>query len=287
MDMQPVKSSSLDRIRDGQRDTWDRFSSGWRKWDELVLAWLHPYGRMMIRHANLGAASYVLDVASGTGEPGLTAAAQVPQGRVVVTDLAEGMLAVATENAARRGLVNVETRICEAGALPFPDAGFDAVLCRFGFMFFPDIVAAAREFTRVTKAGGRVSVAVWGESAKNPWATTVMNTIARHVPLPAPPPDAPGLFRCATPGFIRDVFSGAGLHHITEEEVSGDLIADTAAQYWEFMNDIAAPVVAGLARADGSTRDRVRTEVLGLAQQFLHEGSICIPSTAIVVAGTR
>lgn len=66
--------SSLDQIRDQQRETWDRFSAGWKKWDTLVLGWLAPYGEAMIRHAKLREDSNVLDVAAGTGEPGLTAA---------------------------------------------------------------------------------------------------------------------------------------------------------------------------------------------------------------------
>ena len=146
MDSEPLGSPGTqpDRIRDQQRDTWQRFSIGWQKWDELVGQWLRPYGAAMIRQADLREDSDVLDVASGTGEPGLTAAVLVPRGRVVLTDLAEKMLAVATESATRRGLDNVTTRVCDAGALPFADAGFDASLCRFGFMFFPDVAAAAR-----------------------------------------------------------------------------------------------------------------------------------------------
>lgn len=105
----------------------------------------------MLRLADLREQSHVLDVAAGTGEPGLTAAAMVPNGRVTVTDLSERMLAVAAENAARRGLSNFETKVCDAGALPFPNVRFDSVLCRFGFMFFPDIALAAREFARVAK----------------------------------------------------------------------------------------------------------------------------------------
>ena len=42
-------SSNLDHIRDEQHDTWNRFSAGWKKWDELVLGWLAPFGEAMIR----------------------------------------------------------------------------------------------------------------------------------------------------------------------------------------------------------------------------------------------
>ena len=197
--------SHLDQIRDQQRDTWDRFSAGWKKWDEMVLSWLAPFGEAMIRQARLREDSNVLDIAAGTGEPGLSAAALVPRGHVTLTDLAEHMLAVAKENALRRGLGNVDTRVCDATALPFADASFDTVLCRFGFMFFPDVSAATREFARVAKPGGRICAAVWGEPQKNPWAMTIMGTIAQHVTMPAPPPGSPGLFRCATEAHARGV----------------------------------------------------------------------------------
>jgi ubiquinone/menaquinone biosynthesis C-methylase UbiE len=83
--------SQLEQIRDQQRETWDKFSSGWKKWDELVLNWLAPVGQDLIRSAALKDDSNVLDVAAGTGEPGLTAATLVPKGRVTVTDLSDRM----------------------------------------------------------------------------------------------------------------------------------------------------------------------------------------------------
>jgi ubiquinone/menaquinone biosynthesis C-methylase UbiE len=280
-------SSNLDHIRDQQRDTWDRFSAGWKKWDELVLSWLAPFGEAMIRRVNLQENSCILDVAAGTGEPGLTAATLVPRGRVTVTDLSERMLAVAAENAAHRGLRNFETRACDAGALPFPEASFDAVLCRFGFMFFPDVASAAREFARVAKPGARVCAAVWSAPDKNPWATTVMGTIARHVDMPPPPPGSPGLFRCAPEGTMRAAFSEAGLRDIDEEEVSTFMVHETPEQYWEFMTEIAAPVVAGLAKADGATRERIRTEALEVARRSMRDGTVQMLSTATVIFGTR
>jgi ubiquinone/menaquinone biosynthesis C-methylase UbiE len=287
MSTQTSASSNLDQIRDQQRDTWDRFAAGWKKWDAVVLRWIAPFGEAMIQRANLRRDSKVLDIAAGTGEPGLSAAALVPRGRVILTDLAERMLEVAADSAARRGLHNVETRVCDAAALPFTGASFDVVLCRFGFMFFPDVAVAARELARVTKPRARICAAVWGEPAKNPWATITMGTIARHVAMPTPPPGSPGLFRCAPAGFMRAAFAQAGLRDIVEEEVSADMIHDTPESYWEFMNDIAAPVVAGLARADESTRDRIRTEVLHLASQCRRDGIIQMRSTAMVIVGTR
>jgi ubiquinone/menaquinone biosynthesis C-methylase UbiE len=266
---------NLDEIRDQQRDTWDRFSAGWKKWDAIVLGWLAPFGAAMIQRAELHDDSHVLDVGAGTGEPGLT------------VDLAEGMLAVAAETAARRGLHNLETQVCDAGALPFDDASFDAVLCRFGFMFFPDIEAAGREMARVARPGARVCAAVWSAPEANPWATTIRGAIARRVEIPAPPPDSPGLFRCAAEGFMRNVFAEAGLRDITEEQVSGEMVHETPEQYWAFVCDISAPVVAGLARVDEATREQIRADVLDLAAEFRRDGAVHLRSTATIISGTR
>lgn len=286
MDAESMSTPDLDRIRAQQHDAWDRFSSGWKKWDATVMAWLAPFGAAMIRRSNLHDDSHVLDVAAGTGEPGLTAAVLVPRGRVTLTDLAERMLAVAVQNAADRQLHNVGTRVCDAGALPFADASFDAVLCRFGFMFFPDVAATARELVRVVKPGGRVCAAVWGDPTMNAWATTIMGAIGRHVVMPAPPAGSPSLFRCASDGFVSGVFAEAGLSDIAEEEVSCDLILPTPEQYWDFMTDVAAPVVSGLALADEATRQQVRVEVLKLVHQ-LRDQSVRLQSTATVTVGTR
>ncbi|HET6568260.1 MAG TPA: methyltransferase domain-containing protein, partial [Rhodothermales bacterium] len=173
-----------EQIRDQQQATWDKFAAGWKKWDELVLGWLAPVGTELLDGARLRPDSYVLDIASGTGEPALSAASRCPQGKVMMTDLAEKMLLIAKETAARRGVRNVEMRQCDAGALPFADNTFDAGTARFGFMFFPDVSAAARELARVAKSGARVCTAVWGPPEKNPWATIIMATIAKHVEMP-------------------------------------------------------------------------------------------------------
>jgi len=280
-------TASEDQIRDRQRETWDRFAAGWRTWDVNVGSWLAPVGQAMIAYADLGDRSLVLDVATGTGEPGLSAAAMLPQGRVTLTDLAERMLAVASDNAAQRGLRNVETRVCAADALPFRDGSFDAGLCRFGFMFFSDVLAAARELARVTRPGGRVSAAVWAAPEKNPWATIIMGTIARHVPAATASPTAPGLFRCAGDGYMREVLAAAGLKDTVVKDVPCPMTHDSPQRYWEFMTDVAAPVVAGLNMTDKPTRDLIRDEVLDLAGRCVLDGQVEMGAAATVAAGTR
>ena len=277
----------LVEIRDEQRHSWDKFSAGWKKWDTLVLDWLAPVGDELIRSVVLREDSRVLDVASGTGEPGLTVARLVPKGTVTMTDLADRMLAVAEENAARRGIANIETRQCDVGALPFDDATFDAVTCRFGLMFFPDLMMGLKEMMRVAKPGARISCAVWGVPAKNAWATTMMSTIAAHVAVPAPSPDKPGLFRCAAPGSTAGLFREAGLKNVVEAEVVGDLQFQSPEEYWEMLSEVAAPVAAGLSKADASTRAAIRSAVIRLAAQTANDGTARFPWLAPVVTGEK
>jgi ubiquinone/menaquinone biosynthesis C-methylase UbiE len=280
-------STQPDQIRDLQRETWDKFSAGWKKWDDMVTAWLAPVGQEMIRAAALRETANVLDVAAGTGEPGLTAATRVPKGTVTITDLSEGMLEVAREKAARRRITNLATKLCDACALPFADDSFDAVLCRFGFMFFPDIGMAAREFSRVAKPGARVCAAVWNTPDKNSWATTIMGTITKMAALPAPPPGAPGLFRCAPAGFMEDAYQKGGLKDVAVKEVMGEFRFDSAQHYWTFMTEVAAPVVAGLAKVDEATREKIKATVLDLAEKSSSNGKPLFHWSALVIHGSR
>ncbi len=279
--------SNADAIQEQQRQTWDRFSGGWTKWDELVMTWLQPAGDEIIRSLRLSDDGEHLDVASGTGEPGLSVAARLPRGRVVLTDVSAGMLASAEANATARGLTNVELRECGVDPLPFAYASFDTISCRFGLMFFPDITGAIAELIRVLRPGGRLSTAVWAESVNNPWATIPMAAIGAEVDLPAPAPDAPGLFRCAAPDAIATLFRGAGLHDVVETDVRGAFIAPSAEEYWLFMTEVAAPVVGGLGLADDESRARIMANTLEQIGPFEVDGRPSIPFHARCISGAK
>src|SRR6476661_5665187 len=192
MDLEP----SADEIRDGQRVTWAGLSAGWDKWDAVIMDQLGPVGAAMIDRLDIAEDHQHLDIASGTGEPGLSIAALAPHGRVVLTDLSAEMLDVAARRAATQGVTNVETEVCSAEALPFAAATFDSVSVRFGYMFFPDLAGATAEFARVLKPGGRLVASVWVRPDRNPWTSIAMQAIGTEVALPPPDPDGPNMFRC-------------------------------------------------------------------------------------------
>src|ERR1051325_11027112 len=187
---------SADEIRDAQRATWAGLSAGWEKWDSVIMDQLGPVGAAMIERLNIAPDQQHLDIAAGTGEPGLSIAKLAPKGRVVLTDLVAEMLDIATRRARARGIANIDTKVCSADDLPFDDATFDAVSVRFGYMFFPDVATATAEFVRVLKPGGRLCSSVWVEPEKNPWTTIAMQAIATEAAMPTPDPDGPNMYRC-------------------------------------------------------------------------------------------
>ena len=277
----------LEQIRDQQKDSWNKFSSGWKKWDELTMDFLKPMGDEIIRLINPNGDDLILDIAAGTGEPGLTIASKLNGGKVVITDLADDMLQIAKEKAASRGITNIETRACDVSELPFADNSFDAISCRFGFMFFPDMQMAANEMYRVLKPGGKIATSVWGIPEKNFWVTAIMGTINRHMQLPPPPPGAPGMFRCAADGLMTEVLKQAGFKNIKQKEISGKLNCRTTDQYWQMMTEIGAPIVAALSKADEPTKEKIKTAVFEAVNNKFPDGDVVIDSSALVIYGEK
>ena len=279
--------AALTQLRDQQQQTWDTFSPGWKKWDTWTMNFLRPMGTAIIEALHIQPTDQVLDIATGTGEPGLSIARLAPQGHVTGLDLSEGMLAVARENAARQGLANYAALAGDACALPFPDAHFDAISCRMGFMFFPDMQLAAQEMYRVLKPGGRLATCVWSAPPHNPWITTMMGTMSSHLALPAPPPGAPGMFRCAQPGLLAGLLKTAGFQNIQEEELQSTVAFDSPAQYWQNMMEIAAPVVSAMSQADEATRTAIQESLFAKLTPLLVDGQISLPFGSLVLAGEK
>lgn len=277
----------LVEIREQQKASWNKFSPGWKKWDDLTMSFLKPMGDEIIRLLNPKDADVVLDIAAGTGEPGLTIATMLKDGKVIISDLSEEMLEIARENATKRGIKNIETRACDVCELPFSDNTFDIISCRFGFMFFPDMHLAAKEMVRVLKPEGRIATSVWSVPDKNFWLTAIGGTINRNMQLPQPPPEAPGMFRCAKSGLIQDLFQQVGLKNTSEKEVTGKLKSGTTDVYWNMMTEVAAPFVAALSKADDAMKEKIKQEVYQVVNQKYPDGNIIIDASALVIYGEK
>ncbi len=139
----------------------------------------------------------VLEVAAGTGVVTRHLASLLPNDiSIVATDLSRPMLDLASEVGTSRF---VEWRQADAMQLPFEDESFDAVVCQFGVMFFPDKSKAFAEARRVLKAGGVLLFSVWDRIEENEFADAVTTALESIFP------DDPLRFMTRTPHGYYDV----------------------------------------------------------------------------------
>ena len=140
--------------------------------------------------------SRVLEIAAGTGVVTRTLACVLPtRVSIVATDLNQPMLDYASAHGTRRP---VEWRQADAMQLPFADGAFDAVVCQFGVMFFPDKSKAFSEALRVLRPGGHFIFNVWDRIEENEFADTVTMALASLFP------DDPPRFMARTPHGYHD-----------------------------------------------------------------------------------
>ena len=279
--------ASADEIRDAQRATWAGLSVGWDKWDSVITNQLGPVTTAMIERLDIGRDHQHLDIASGTGEPGLSIARLSPNGHVVLTDLVAEMLDVAVRRARAQGVDNIETRVCSADDLPFDDATFDSVSVRFGYMFFPDVAKATAEFARVLKPGGRLCSSVWVKPEENAWTAIAMEAIATEVVLPPSDPDGPNMFRCAAPGYVSDLYEAAGLRGVADWDVEVELVTQSPAEYWEMISEHVSLAVAALQQVDESARERIRANAIANVRPFEKDGKVRVPGVARCTVGSK
>jgi ubiquinone/menaquinone biosynthesis C-methylase UbiE len=224
-------------------------------YDRLMVPLIfQSYARDLARRATSLKPRRVLETAAGTGVVTRAVAAALPEAAVVATDLNQAML----DHAAAQHPVahNVHWAQADAVALPFDDESFDAVLCQFGVMFFPDRAKAYREARRLLAPGGAFLFSVWDRISENEFADVVSEALARLFP------DDPPRFLARTPhGYhdaarIRDELRGAGFRDIAISPVDAISAAasprDPAIAYCHgtpLRNEIVARDVGGLDRA--------------------------------------
>ena len=278
---------SGDEIRVAQRAAWDGLSASWETWDSIIMDQLGPVGTAIIERLDISADQQHLDIASGTGEPGLSIARLAPRGRVVLTDLSPEMLEVAARRAEAQGITNIETRVCSADDLPSDDATFDSVSVRFGYMFVPDMAKATSEFVRVLKPRGRVCSSVWIKPDENPWTSIAMQAIATEAVLPPPDPDGPNMFRCASPGHVSALYEAAGLRDVAEWDVDVELVTRSPEEYWQMISEHVSLAAAALAQVDDPARDRIAATAIAEVRVFEKDGMIRVPGVARCIVGTK
>jgi SAM-dependent methyltransferase len=247
-----------------QLEHWnDREATGdWVTNQERYDRMLEPFAGLILDAAALSPGEQVLDVGCGCGATTLAAARAVSPGTAAGIDLSAAMLARARENAAKADLSNASFEQADAQVHRF-SASYDAVISRFGVMFFADPVAAFANLRAATRPGGRLAFACWQPLADNEWLLVPLTALAKHVPVPEPDgPDVPGMFSLSTTDRLRQVLSAAGWQHISAASERTPILigGGTLDDAMGFLRGRAI-VRSMLADVDQATRDRAMESV--------------------------
>ena len=268
---------------------WRDSAPFWEKHREIILQMFAPVTQALVEDGLISGGHTVLDVATGPGEPALTLAALVgAEGKVLGIDPAPEMVEAARRATDHLGFRNAQFDVASADRLPFPADTFDAVVSRFGVMFFPSPVDAVREMLRVLKPGRKLALSVWHLAERNPFFYTLSRVIERYVDSPPPAPDAPDAFRFASPGKLRDVLAEAGAMAPSERLLQFTVQAPISVEdFWILRCEMSEKLREKVAMLSREQLPEVKREALDALRGYSTDRGMSFPAEVLIVSGTK
>jgi len=259
---------------EAQAKLWNaRAGEVWVEQQEMLDRLLHPLEGPLVEAVRQAGAVDVLDVGCGAGATTLAAARHVGgRGQCTGVDISAPLIEAARRRAARQGVDNCRFIAADAQQHALEPGAFDAVISRFGIMFFDDPAAAFANLRRAARPDARLAVVAWRGVAENPFMATAEQAAAPLLPeLPARDPAAPGQFAFADPQRVRGILTTAGWEDIDIQplDVACTLPRDDLQVYAARMG----PVGGLLVDLDEARRERVLAAVNKAFEAYVSDGA--------------
>jgi ubiquinone/menaquinone biosynthesis C-methylase UbiE len=255
------------------------------RWRSAAANWGRAVTDALLAAADLHQDSVVLDVAAGSGDPALSIARRLIEGRVVALDSSRSGLLLAKRQA-DMGLAS-RLRFVQADVhkLPFSDFSFDRVTCRCGIMFFADVDAALGETLRVLKLSGQAAFLAWGRF-EQPFFENTIGVILRLIPGTTVPEQARAMFKFGTHGALQNSLLGAGFRNVQEQHLTLTRTwAGSPQQLWQYFQEISTlfhPLIEAIPAAARPHVDAAATAALG---RFKTGNMITVPAQVVLATG--
>jgi SAM-dependent methyltransferase len=224
------------------------YATAWSKWFPLIESGARDVSLSMLENVDIAPGDHVLDVATGVGEPALTAAHRVgPDGYVLGIDISPEMLSFAQERAKKAALHNIKFELMDANDLNIPAGEFDVVLCRWGLMFVNHLVATLGQLHSALKPGGRISISVWASADEVPSLSLAARVVHDTLGLPAPNEGAKTAFALCDVHTLSKALKTTGFDRVVVKRVPVNFKFTSPQDYVAYRREVSTPLVAAMA----------------------------------------
>lgn len=285
-EMMTIGPTDVEQHDDRQRRQWDRVAAGWEKWWQTIEDGAHHINDRLVDLAQLPPGGRVLDIATGIGEPALSAAKRVGSaGRVVATDISKQMLEIARIRARTSGLTNVEFLEADAERLDFPDRSFDAILCRWGITSLPNYSNLLSRIKRMLTPDGSFATSVWDEASRSP-LTGIAISVAQEMFDSAPP--RPDSTHEVPEESLESVMIRAGFTDVRAEKLTVTLELASTEAFTQYIADVS-PIVATLISDQPALQQAEYQQLLAqkLRRYAEVDGSFRVHNVSICAVGRK
>ena len=270
------------------RVQWQAAADAWQHWHPALQEWLGSATDVLLDMAGISSGDRVLDIAAGAGQQSIRAANRVGRsGSVLATDISSNILALAVREAAAAGVTNLDTRVMDAEQLELPDASFDAVISRLGFMYLPNLQTALAGMRRVLKPGGHIAAMVFSTPEKNEFFSLPVSIIRRRAHLPPPVPGRPGPFSLGGSGVLEDAYLQAGFRDPAVRALDTPLRMRSARECVQFERDSFGALHQMLAGLSESEREATWQEIEAALGTFERPDGFIAPCQILIGTATR
>jgi ubiquinone/menaquinone biosynthesis C-methylase UbiE len=305
-------SFDSEQYKISQRKSWDMIAEGWQKCWKTFEQDAQIVNERLIKLAEIKQGDKVLDIATGIGEPAITAARKVGiKGHVLATDISPQMLKIAKQRAVSFGLQDiVEFKEIDAERIDIDLqpllqlSSFNAVLCRWGLMFFPNLTSTLTNIYKLLSSGGKLAAAVWSQPTKVPKlydaidfvtreigiSSTITNNHSTYAKILSP-------FSLANINIVKDALVEAGFKDIHIEYLNVVFEFASAEDYTNFAKEIIAPLQDMLANETKTRREEIwKTLVEKIERKYVplnnnnninHSRSIKMDNETICIVGRK